>query len=215
MAIVAFSESSHLSPHAVPSVARFLRGGVRLPIRAIHDAEIIVVEEPQRKVSQHDGQRELVLSQEEVSLLDAAGLLERPLPRPDGIDSVAEARLQREAMVASAMSIQDTAELLGVGVSEIEEMIEGRTLAVLEVDGHQLVPRFQFSDDGLVPSFGEIYRLTDPDLPLLTFYRWFILPSQDLPSESEDRDLSPKEWLNANFDPTDLYLAARCLPGGW
>ena len=174
-----------------------------------------MVEEPQRKVSQHDGQRELVLSQEEVSLLDAAGLLERPLPRPDGIDSVAEARLQREAMVASAMSIQDTAELLGVGVSEIEEMIEGRTLAVLEVDGHQLVPRFQFSDDGLVPSFGEIYRLTDPDLPLLTFYRWFILPSQDLPSESEDRDLSPKEWLNANFDPTDLYLAARCLPGGW
>lgn len=118
-------------------------------------------------------------------------------------------------MAASAMTIRETPAVLGVGIGEIAGMIEGRSLAVLEVDGHQLVPRFQFSDDRLVPSFGEIYRLNDPNLPRLTFYRWFILPSLGLPSASEARDLSPKEGLNANLDPNALYLAAKCLPGGW
>ncbi len=67
------------------------------------------------------------LHPEQAQLLDAAGMVERSLP-PGSVDPIAQVKRRGQATVALAMTILQTANLLGVGVSEVEEMIKSRSI---------------------------------------------------------------------------------------
>lgn len=154
-----------------------------------------------------------VLPGHEASILDEAGLGISDAVARGAEDPAAEAVVDFMDMLSSALTVRETANVLGVSRSAVRARIRGRTLAAISEKRRYRVPRFQFHGHRLVPSFGRVYSATPEDLPLVVFYRWFIQRSPDLSGgrQAHERDLSPREWLLAGFDTGTVEKLAALL----
>lgn len=153
------------------------------------------------------------LPAEEASLLDAAGLDISEAVASGESDPAAEAVEEYMEILASSMTVQDAADMLRVDPSRIRQLIRERSMAAISEKGRYLIPQFQFAGNRLIPSFEAVYGAASPDVPLILFYRWFTQPTPDLPDgeDEQDRDLSPREWLIAGFDPAPVQRMAALL----
>lgn len=154
-----------------------------------------------------------VLPPHEAAVLDKAGLDISGAVRRGSADPAGQAQSEYMAILASSLTVQETAILLGLSCSRIRQMIRGRSLAAIMENGQYRIPEFQFLGSKLVPHFGSVYRETATDVPLILFFRWFIQPSPDLrqPGARNDRAVCPKEWLVRGWNPEPIRRLARFL----
>jgi hypothetical protein len=149
----------------------------------------------------------------EASILDQSGLKISAAVVGGGVDPAAETVVDYMNILSAAMTVLEAADVLGLGAWSVRQQIRERSLAAIHENGHYLLPGFQFEGRRLVRSFARVYRATQPDLPLVVFYRWFTHPSPDLPARQKARnnDLSPREWLLAGLDSTPVQRMAALL----
>jgi hypothetical protein len=62
-----------------------------------------------------------------------------------------------------------------------------------------------------VPGLGEVVPALPEELHPLSVHRWFVTPDADLASEETGRELSPREWLLAGYEPSVVAELAADL----
>lgn len=133
----------------------------------------------------------------EVAFLLDAGVSADELAPLDAGAAAPELRTAAKSagLLASALSVRQAAQRLGVDGSRIRQRLADRSLYGVRVDGAWRLPLFQFTDDGkgIVPAFGEIAPAL-VDLHPADVVTWFVSPHVDL-EIGEDTRVSPRDWL--------------------
>ena len=129
-------------------------------------------------------------------------------------DSLLRGALDFSALIASAVSTREAAELLEVDPSRIRQRLSGPLPSLYGVKwrGEWLLPRFQFAGKAEVPGFAHVAARLDPHLSPVAVARWFLSPSPDLVVEEDDgKPMSPREWLLAGLSPVEVVRLAEGL----
>jgi hypothetical protein len=116
------------------------------------------------------------------------------------VDPVARTAAMYAAIVASSLTVSDTARMLNVDPSRIRQRLLNRTLYGIKVRGEWRLPVFQFDTHQPLPGLERVIPRLDPGLYPVGVVSWFALPDPDL--ESGDEALSPRDWLRVGGDPT-------------
>ena len=114
-------------------------------------------------------------------------------------------------LVASGYTVGQAAEHLGVDPSRIRQRLAARTLYGIKSRGVWRLPRFQFSENGLVSHADLVLpRLRDGVHPV-GVWRWFVTPNSELTLDDEDETaVSPRDWLLQGLNPRPVAeLAAE------
>jgi len=114
-------------------------------------------------------------------------------------------------LVASADSMAEVAERLGVKSSRIRQRIGNRSLYAIDTGGSRVFPRFQFSGAATLPGFGEVLGAFDPDTHPVAVARFFLTPTSDLESDLADGAVSPRDWLLAGL-PAEPVVRLAAAP---
>jgi excisionase family DNA binding protein len=142
------------------------------------------------------------LPTDEAALLDAAGLPDQPGAYAR---AAATATGAYAALVSTALTISEAATLLGVTEGRVRHRIARRDLHALR-SGRKRLPRWQFTDDGVLPGLPAVLRgLTRDEHPLATLaFMTTRQPELDL----GDGPVSPERWLRAGGDPAPVAALA-------
>lgn len=186
-------------------VRRGFRGGVAEALETF--AAFVATTEP---VMMAESGREL--TEAENQLLDEG---EFPTPQDDGergsgVD-VSTLAQDYARMCLEALSTTEAAALLHVQPSRVRQRLAARTLFGLAKDDHWVLPRFQFIGGKPVPGIGKVLQVLDEALHPITVERFFATPQPELYAEEVGRPLTPREWLQAGYDPTPVVQLARDL----
>ena len=114
-------------------------------------------------------------------------------------------------LVASADSMSEVAERLGVKSSRIRQRIGNRSLCAIDTGGTRVFPRFQFAGATTLPGLGEVLGAFDPDTHPVALARFFLTPTSDLESDLADGAISPREWLLAGL-PVEAVVELAAAP---
>jgi hypothetical protein len=140
------------------------------------------------------------LSHEGVEISDA------PTSRPG---AAAKTAAEYAALLATALSVGQTAELLHVDESRVRQRLTQRTLYGVKTGATWRLFRFQFARDGQVPRIDPVLQVLPMTLHPVAVYRWFTSPIADL--ELDGLPTSPVDWLAAGGDPAPVVEIARDL----
>lgn len=163
------------------------------------------------------------LSLEENALLDGAGF--RPANATESAAVISRTAAAQAALVGDAVLAEELARALNKTPGRVRQMISEGKLVSMKVDGHNLLPRFQFTTDDSgrlmqVPHSNSVFSAIPAGLSPIAIANWFQLPDQELyPADlgvspnAPDEPLSPKQWLLAGFDPKPVIATAQTLAG--
>ena len=181
------------------------RGGVSEALETF--ASFLAATQP---VVQAEPEREL--TEAENRLLDEGGF---PMPQPDDQGSAGSAvstlAVSYAEMCAQALTTKEAALLLQVQPSRIRQRLGEKTLFGIEKEDHWVLPRFQFDHGQIVPGIGKVLQVLDETLHPVTVERFFATPQPELYADEVGRDLTPREWLQAGYDPAPVVRLARDL----
>lgn len=104
------------------------------------------------------------------------------------------------ALVASAYSVNQAAEILHVEPSRIRQRLAAHTLYGIKDHGNWRLPRFQFENGQLVPNIGAVFARLRDGLHAVSVWRWFTTTNPDLVVGVDETPVSPLEWLRAGLD---------------
>lgn len=150
-------------------------------------------------------------SAEEAAVLREGGLDLSP-PSPDEPDPLARTAARYAAMMATALTTGEAADLLGVGESRVRQRLKERTLYGLKAGRENRLPAFQFESGIEVRGIGEVLRRIDRSVHPVALLNWFASPNSDLYlDEGEERAVSPREWLLSGGSPGALVPLAEEL----
>jgi hypothetical protein len=181
------------------------RGGVTEALETfagfVVATELVVMAEPGRELTEAESQ-----------LLDEGGF---PAPHDDGergsgvdISTLAQ---DYARMCLEALSTTEAAALLHVQPSRVRQRLAARTLFGLAKGDRWVLPCFQFIGGKPVPGIGKVLQVLDEALHPVTVERFFATPQPELYAEEVDRPLTPREWLQAGYDPAPVMQLARDL----
>lgn len=125
--------------------------------------------------------------------------------RPTGeIDPSLQAAERYAAILATALTVPQAAQRLGVDASRIRQRLLARQMYGIRQRRGWLIPLYQFTERGLVPGLDRVLRHLDPKLHPLAVISWFTIPKLDLyrPGDAEESPVSPCDWLLSGGDPT-------------
>lgn len=151
------------------------------------------------------------LGEREAAALEEAGLrLQRSAA---GADSpLVRTAAEYAALVASALTVLQAAERLGVEPSRVRQRLAAHTLYGVRQKATWRLPLFQFAERGTVPNFEAVApRLFG--LHPVAVARWFTTPHEDLVVGEEERPVSPHAWLETGRDPRRVAALADELHG--
>jgi len=113
-------------------------------------------------------------------------------------------------LVATGLSVAKVAANLGTTEARVRQRLKGRTLYGVKSGDVWRLPGFQFLDDGRpVPGIERVAPRLDPHVNLVSVYNWFTQPDTDL--RIEGREVSPREWLEAGYDPDMVAQQATAI----
>ncbi len=123
-------------------------------------------------------------------------------PRRDEEESpLARTTARYAALLGTSLTTAEAAARLGVEPSRIRQRLaQGSLYGIRSPRGWRL-PSFQFLEDGPLPGVGEVLAGLSRHLHPLAVHNFFTLPNVDLHPSDLDRDLSPREWLQAGYPP--------------
>jgi excisionase family DNA binding protein len=126
-------------------------------------------------------------------------------------DVLARTAARHAAMLATALTTAETADLLGVGESRVRQRLAEGTLYGVKVGRENRLPAFQFEGGAEVPEAAQVLRQIDRSVHPVALLNWFTLPDPDLYVEGEERAISPREWLLSGGPPEPLCSLAKDL----
>jgi len=152
------------------------------------------------------------LTPEEVRALEEGGAVLEP--RAHGAESpLVRTAAEYAALLADGEAGRQAAECLGVDASRVRQRLAAHTLYGIKQPSGWRLPRFQFTERGLVPGFERIApRLIGVDP--VSVARWFTGPHLDLTLEDDDTPIAPRTWLELGLDPGVVTALADELHGG-
>lgn len=156
------------------------------------------VEEPRRHLSRHEQQA-----------LVAVGFNLEPGPKGVAPVAVVRAAARFAALRATALSVRQAAERLGVDTSSIRRRLGDRTLYGIKADGRWLLPAFQFDGDALVPNTERALAALPVGVHPVAVANWFLRPDPDL--ELAGEPVAPRDWLLVGNDPEPVVALAAAL----
>jgi hypothetical protein len=165
------------------------------------------------------GQSRLESHEPEFSSQDRAILSEGGFdlsPRRPGEANPALLAAERyAALLASALTVTEAARRLGVDGSRIRQRLLARQLFGIRRRSGWLLPRFQFTDRGLVPGIERVLPHLPAGLHPLVVAAWFATPHPDLtlPGDTTEAAAPPREWLLAGGDPESAANLAEDAAG--
>ena len=116
-------------------------------------------------------------------------------------------------LLASSLTANQAAKILGTTPGRVRQRLGGPrpTLYGFKVGSEWFLPRFQFTDRGLVPGIDRVIAVFDPELHPLEVSRWLGFPEPDLEIGESDEPLSPLDWLRSGRPPKTVADLAKWL----
>jgi hypothetical protein len=176
----------------------FERIGIRLSTAAL---EALVAEALERIVPTRvvaDPTREL--TREETAALGRGGV-DPAWRRANATNPVVRSAANYAALLATSLSVEQAASLLGIDASRIRHRLADRTVYGIKERGVWRLPAFQFTGRGLVPGLTSVLPQLPEDLHPLAVLGWFTVPNADLPLGAGETPVAPLEWLESGGDP--------------
>lgn len=156
------------------------------------------VDDPQRHLSQH-----------EQHALAAVGFDLEQEPSSAAPIALMQAAAKFAALRATALSVRQAADRLGLDTSSIRRRLGDRTLYGIKADGRWLLPAFQFEGDALVPHAERALAALPAGVHPVAVANWFHGPDPDL--ELAGEPVAPRDWLLAGNDPEPVVALAAVL----
>src|SRR5688572_8905137 len=130
------------------------------------------------------------LSEGEIMVLEEGGL--DLSPQEAGPDPLARTAAKYVALLASALTTKEAAQVLAVGESRIRQRLREGTLYGVKAGRENRLPAFQFEGGREVPGIAEVLTRMDRSVHPVAVLNWFALPNPDLYlDEEEARPVSP------------------------
>ncbi len=149
-------------------------------------------------------------TEEEIMALKEGGL--DLSPRESKPDPLARTAAKYVALLASALTTKEAAEVLEVGESRIRQRLGEGTLYGVKAGRENRFPAFQFEAGKEVPGIAQVLKHVDRSLHPVAVLNWFMLPNPDLfLDEEEANPVSPRHWLLSGGDPEVLVRLAEDL----
>ncbi len=149
-------------------------------------------------------------SEEEIMALEEGGL--DLSPQEAGPDPLARTAAKYVALLASALTTKEAAEVLEVGESRVRQRLRERTLYSVKAGRENRLPAFQFEGGKEVPGIAQVLKHVDRSLHPVAVLNWFMLPNPDLFLDEEGTgSVSPRHWLLSGGDPEILARLAEEL----
>jgi excisionase family DNA binding protein len=143
-------------------------------------------------------------SEGEIMALEEGGLDLSP-QEETGPDPLARTAARYVALLASALTTREAAEMLEVGESRVRQRLGEGTLYGVKAGRENRLPAFQFEGGREVPRIAQVLKRVDRSLHPVAVLNWFMLPNPDLLlDEEEARPVSPRQWLLSGGDPEVL-----------
>lgn len=150
-------------------------------------------------------------SEEEIMALEEGGLDLSP-QEEGGPDPLARTAAKYVALLASALTTREAAEVLEVGESRVRQRLGEGTLYSVKAGRENRLPVFQFEGGKEVPGIAQVLKHVDRSLHPVAVLNWFMLPNPDLfLDEEETSPASPRHWLLSGGDPEVLARLAEEL----
>lgn len=147
----------------------------------------------------------------EATVLQEGGLDLSPLAVGEP-DPLARTAAKYAAVLATALTTREAADLLGVSEGRVRQRLKEGTLYGLKAGRENRLPAFQFEGGREVRGIGEVLRSLDRSVHPVALLGWFTLPNPDLYLDvEEERAVSPREWLLSGGDPGVLVPLAEEL----
>lgn len=150
------------------------------------------------------------LSATELAALRRGGL--KPAARHKGAtDPLANTVSKYAAMLATGLTTEEAARLLGVSTGRIRQRLGARTLYGIRSSHGYRLPLFQFEQASAVPHIGRVLHALDPAVHPVAVRNWFTQPSPDLFFDKDETPVSPRDWLLGGGGPDTLIALAKDL----
>jgi len=160
-----------------------------------------------RWVSEPEGR----FSASEAAALREGGLDLSPFS-PDEPDPLATTAARYAAMLATALTTKEAANLLGVTEGRVRQRLKEKTLYGLKAGRENRLPAFQFEGGREVRGIGEILTRVDRSVHPVALLNWFTMGDPDLYlDEVEESAVSPRDWLLSGGFPGTLAPLAEEL----
>ncbi|HEX5416305.1 MAG TPA: hypothetical protein VFZ25_11610 [Chloroflexota bacterium] len=186
--------------------AAFERIGIHLEPEELEALieEALVQVVPARRVAKPTRE----LTAEESAALQRGGM-NPDWRRDDATNPTVHTAAAYAALLASSLTVAQTARLLGIDASRIRHRLAERTLyGIREKSGWRL-PAFQFTTNGLIPGIERVIPALPPSLHPLAVLGWFTRPNSDLHDDADQTPISPLDWLQTGRNPEPVAQLAR------
>jgi len=150
------------------------------------------------------------LTPAEVAVLESGGADFTPLPA-DQDDPQLAAAVEYAALLATGLTVEDAAGLLGVHQTRVRQRLTARTLYGLRDGNVWRLPRFQFEGSRVVPGAERVFPALSPNAHPVEVARWFTGPDPDLVVGPDETPVSPRDWLAGGRDPAEAARLAAEL----
>lgn len=124
-------------------------------------------------------------------------------------DPVLRSAAQYAALLATSLTVNQVATMLGVDASRIRHRLAARTIHGIRLRSGWRIPLFQFEGDHLLPGIDLVLPTLPEDLHPLEVIGWFTTPDPDL--AIGETEISPREWLRLGRNPNSLVTLAAGL----
>jgi len=129
--------------------------------------------------------------------------------RPDETDGRARAVAEQAVLRDSALTVSEAARTIGVDNSRIRHRLAAGRLMGWKDRGGWRLPRWQFTDRGVLPGIEQVIAALPEDQPALVIAAFMTTPQEDL--LARDQPITPVEWLASGGDPVRVARLASML----
>jgi hypothetical protein len=150
------------------------------------------------------------LTSAEVAVLESGGAEFTPL-LADQVDPQLATAVEFAALVATGLTVEESAAVLGVHQTRVRQRLTARTLYGLRDGNVWRLPRFQFAGGRVLPGAERVFPALPASAHPVEVARWFTAPDPDLVVGADETPISPRDWLAGGRDPADVARLAREL----
>ena len=148
------------------------------------------------------------LSEEETAALIQGGVDPR-WRRSDLTSPTVRTAAEYAAVLASSLTVDQTANLLQIDPSRVRHRLAARTLYGIREKAGWRIPALQFHEGRLVPGIDQVLPRLPSTLHPLAVIGWLTRPNSDLHDDAEQTPVSPLDWLLSGRDPQRVAVVAR------